>query len=195
MFFQQGCTEMWFCDMLRLREKGGGSKKMMTNSNKLFRWRDPYDTAGTEGLFAAAMGGERRISGGGLPGLRPHPPPVRPGPRAFGRPAGPRRPAAPAHGVLQAPHPPLPAGEEAPRPGHLLRHRRGDEPGGPGRRDPGPGVVYVGAGGPLPPPPLSDALSLLHFGATSPGGATTPPSARPALPSPSLPRPSAGPTL
>lgn len=29
---------------------------MMTNSNKLFRWRDPYDTAGTEALFAAAMG-------------------------------------------------------------------------------------------------------------------------------------------
>ena len=27
----------------------------MTNSNKLFRWRDPYDTAGSQALFAAAM--------------------------------------------------------------------------------------------------------------------------------------------
>ena len=27
----------------------------MTASNRLFRWRDPYDLAGTEALFAAAM--------------------------------------------------------------------------------------------------------------------------------------------
>lgn len=29
---------------------------MMTNSNKLFGWKDPYDMAGTNSLFAAAMG-------------------------------------------------------------------------------------------------------------------------------------------
>ena len=40
---------------------------MMTNSNKLFRWRDPYDTAGTEGLFAAAMGENAAFQAEGCP--------------------------------------------------------------------------------------------------------------------------------
>ena len=33
----------------------------MTNSNKLFRWRSPYDLKGTEGLFAAAMAENARF--------------------------------------------------------------------------------------------------------------------------------------
>lgn len=33
----------------------------MTNSNKLFRWRDPYDLAGSGGVFAAAMAENARF--------------------------------------------------------------------------------------------------------------------------------------
>ena len=168
---------------------------MMTNSNKLFRWRDPYDTAGTEGLFAAAMGGERRISGGGLPGLRPHPPPVRPGPRAFWQTCGvPRRPAAPCPRCTASATPSAPC-------------RRGSSSSGPPPPAPAGVMSRVGLDAGtlgrglsmsvrvaryhrlLSPTPLP----LLHFGLPAPVGATTPPSARPALPSPSLPRPSAGP--
>ena len=33
----------------------------MTASNRLFRWRDPYDLAGTEALFAAAMADRKSV--------------------------------------------------------------------------------------------------------------------------------------
>ena len=39
----------------------------MTNGNKLFRWRDPYDAAGTQALFAAAMAENARFQAGHCP--------------------------------------------------------------------------------------------------------------------------------
>ena len=44
--------EIWYSEKNYFGGKGG---KSVTNSNKLFRWRDPYDLAGSGGTFAAAM--------------------------------------------------------------------------------------------------------------------------------------------
>ena len=42
----------------------------MTLRDKLFRWRDPYDLAGTEDLFAAAMAENAALQAVGCPDYR-----------------------------------------------------------------------------------------------------------------------------
>ena len=39
----------------------------MTYSDRLFRWRDPYDLAGTESLFAAALAESAQRQAAGCP--------------------------------------------------------------------------------------------------------------------------------
>ena len=47
--------------------RGGGA---VTLRDKLFRWRDPYDLAGTEDLFAAAMAENAALQAAGCPDYR-----------------------------------------------------------------------------------------------------------------------------
>ena len=96
----------------------------MTNSNKLFRWWDPYDTLGTEALFAAAMEENARFQEKNCPDygriLREQ-----------GKPdLGARQPPANPHPVFQAPRPLLPAREQNADQSHLLRYQRRHEPHG-----------------------------------------------------------------
>ena len=162
---------MWFCGMLRPGEKGGGSKKMMTNSNKLFQWRDPYDTAGDGRAVCRRHGGRTPF---------------------FRRRAARTTPASSANTAwtqdvwqtcgTPAVLPPLPtvyckrhtlrfpAGEEAPRPGHLLRHRRGDEPGGPGTPGLWAGGCPCRCGWPATTASSLRRPATTSFWATSPGG-------------------------